>query len=111
MFKSLVFLVILAVIYPAHTLKCYECVSDLGGSACDAESSGDPVECPAGQSCSITTGFIQGFEFEFWQRGCAPAEVEVGCGVVDYESGESLTFCVCNTDLCNESLESAGIDG
>lgn len=33
-------------------------------------------------------GFIQGFEFEFWQRGCAPAEVEVGCGVVDYESGE-----------------------
>ena len=33
-------------------------------------------------------GFIQGFEFEFWQRGCAPADVEVGCVVVDYETGE-----------------------
>jgi len=98
-------------VYSSHSLQCYSCLTDFT-SDCNASSPGQVVECPEGTlGCFIANGDIQGFEFEYWQRACAPeATQELGCGTSQYDTGEFVDYCVCEGDLCNETFETAGAE-
>merc|ERR1711973_269835 len=105
MMRFLLLIVFLA--SPALSIKCFSCISGMGGPECDETNLGEVAEC---ERCLISNGFIEGFEFEFWQRSCATAEIDVGCDTTEYENGEYLSYCICEGDLCNESFETAGRD-
>ena len=87
-----------------EALKCFQCNS-LDDPNCESDG-GDVVECPDAGACVISSDTEKGKDSIF-TRSCAPLKPSITCKTVE-TSGRTLTFCNCDTDLCNWSWNSAG---
>lgn len=86
------------------TVECYKC--DFTNGECTEEELGEVVNCPANKGCTIRK--IVSTEGKGMLRDCS-AEEDVLCDTLhnDDELG-SVSFCNCDTALCNKDWKSAG---
>merc|ERR1711915_139475 len=84
------------------TVECYKC--DFTNGDCTEEELGEVVNCPADKGCTISK--IVSTEGKGMLRDCS-VEGNILCDTINNDLG-ILSFCNCDTALCNKDWKSAG---